>query len=55
LPFGGLIYDFEWSPTGDEQQEFFATTSRAQPIHCWTPNGELMASFRGINDKVSPQ
>lgn len=46
---GDLIYDSCFHPCGD----LFATTTRLHPIHLWDPQGQLMASYRGINHLVS--
>ncbi|KAI1730313.1 RINT-1 / TIP-1 family domain-containing protein [Ditylenchus destructor] len=43
---GDLIYELQWHPTED----WFASTSKSQPIHIWDENGKLKLSFRGINN-----
>uniref|UniRef100_A0A914IHC1 WD repeat-containing protein 79 n=1 Tax=Globodera rostochiensis TaxID=31243 RepID=A0A914IHC1_GLORO len=48
VSLGGLVYDVQWAPFS--MQNHFVTTSRSQPIHCWDVNGELLTSYRGIND-----
>ncbi|PAV84872.1 hypothetical protein WR25_06469 [Diploscapter pachys] len=42
---GDLIYDSCFHPCGD----LLATTTRLHPIHLWDAQGQLMASYRGIN------
>ncbi|CAD6184617.1 unnamed protein product [Caenorhabditis auriculariae] len=47
---GDLIYDVQWRPTLEAEEAMFASTSRLHPIHMWRPNGERVATFRGIDN-----
>uniref|UniRef100_A0A158R4Z3 WD repeat-containing protein 79 n=1 Tax=Syphacia muris TaxID=451379 RepID=A0A158R4Z3_9BILA len=51
IPLGNLIYDICWNPLFN----LLATSSKDQPIHCWSLGGTRVISFRGINEQVDDE